>query len=89
MLCCDELADTIFDHGYCKDQIFNACKTSLNHKTLPCKTFAVEMDREAHGAKKCKECVTVLTYTNGSGLFQLPLLVTYWKIGETSCFEKL
>ncbi len=30
MLYCDELADTIFDHGYCMDQIFNADKTSLN-----------------------------------------------------------
>ncbi len=32
---CDELTDTIFDHGYCMDQIFNADATGLNYKMLP------------------------------------------------------
>ncbi len=30
-LYCDELADTIFDHGYCMDQIFNTDETGPNY----------------------------------------------------------
>ncbi len=43
------------------DQIFNADDTSLNYKMLPYKTLTVKADREAPGAKKCKEYLTVLT----------------------------
>ncbi len=76
MLYCDELVDTIFDHGYCMDQIFNPDETSLNYKMFPSKTtLAVKADREAPGAKKCKECVPVLTSTNTSRSFWLPSLV--------------
>ncbi len=54
MLYCDELADTIFDHYYCMDQIFNADETSQNHKTLPSKTLAAKVDRGAFEQRKTK-----------------------------------
>lgn len=57
------------------DQIFNADETGLNYKMLPSKTSAAKADREAPGAKKSKERVTVLTCANVSGSFKLPLLV--------------
>ncbi len=60
MLNRDELADTIFDHSYCTDQIFNTDETRLNYKILPNKTLAAKADREAPEAKKCKECMTLL-----------------------------
>ncbi len=34
ILYCDELTDTMLDHGYCMDQIFSADETSLNYKML-------------------------------------------------------
>ncbi len=74
-LYCDELAGSIFDHGYCVDQIFNADETGLNYKMLSSKTLVVIADKEAHGAKKCKECVPVLTCPNACASFRLPLLV--------------
>ncbi len=59
----DELPDTImFDRSYCLDQIFNKVETGLNYKMLPNKILEVKVDREAPGAKKCKECVTILMY---------------------------
>ncbi len=66
VLYCDELPDTIFDHGYYIDQIFNTDDTGLNYRMLPSKTLAMKADREAPRAKKCKECVTVPTCVNAS-----------------------
>ncbi len=34
-LYCDELTDTILDHCYCMDQIFNTDAVRLNSKMLP------------------------------------------------------
>ncbi len=45
-LYCDELTDTIFDHGYCMHQIFNSDATCLNYKMLPRKTLAANVDRQ-------------------------------------------
>ncbi len=98
-LYCDELADTISDNGYCIDQVFYVDETSLNYKMLPTMTLAAKADRRAAGAKKCKECVTVLG-ANASRSFRLPLLVirksvklralkNLWLSIITSCVYKL
>ncbi len=51
----EELADTIIEHGYCMDQIFNADETSLNDKMLRSMTLAANADKETPEAKKFKE----------------------------------
>ncbi len=66
-LCCDELADTIFDYGYCMDQIFNTDEIGLNYKMWPSQTLVAKADRETPGVKKCQEHMTVLTCANASG----------------------
>ncbi len=58
MLYCVVLADTISAQCYCMNRIFNADGTGLNYKMLSSKTLAVRADREASGAKRCKEHVT-------------------------------
>ncbi len=67
---CDELIDTIFDHDYSTDQIFNTEETSLNYKMF----LAAKANREAPGVNMYEECVTVLTRANASRSFQLSSL---------------
>ncbi len=69
ILYCDEIADTIFDHGYKTDLIFNTDETSLNNKMLPSKTSAAKANQKAPGAKKFKECATVLICAKASRSF--------------------
>ncbi len=72
-LYCDELADTIFYHGSCTDQIFNADETGLNYKILPSKTLATKADRKDSWRKGAQQIQDLCANTSGS--FRLPLLV--------------
>ncbi len=51
-LYCDEFAETIFDYGYCMDQILNPDETGLNYQMFSSKVIGVKADREIPGAKK-------------------------------------
>ncbi len=55
-LYCDELADTIFNHDYCMDQIFNTDETCLNYKILPSKTLAAKANRDSYGKEVLEMC---------------------------------
>ncbi len=57
------------------DQIYNAGEAGLNFKMLPCKKLAVRNEPNVPGAKKNKERLTILTYTNTAGTHRLPLMV--------------
>ncbi len=72
---CIELQELIFKKGYSLDQIFNADETGLNYKMLPDTTLALPTERSALGTKKAKERVTIMTCSNASGSFRLPLML--------------
>lgn len=70
-LFCIKLTCWICDGSYSLNKIFNSNEKGLNYKMLSDETLALKTEKEARRVKMSKECITIITCTNASGLFSL------------------
>ncbi|XP_054737389.1 jerky protein homolog-like [Anastrepha obliqua] len=64
------------NHGFTREQVFNADETGLNYKALPKKTLDFCVNSYAPGWKMQKQRITLMVSANSSG-YRLPLVVVH------------
>lgn len=79
----------IKEENLSKDQIFNCDETGLNFKNMPRRTLELEQESSTvEDLKEIKERITIMTCSNASGGFKLPLVVI-GRSAKPTCLKNL